>query len=61
MKAAVNYFLRLGLMQSGKRQQKKFIVHPHPLALPAGLSYDDVEELVETLEGAGHDVHADRD
>jgi hypothetical protein len=57
VKAAVNYFLRLGLMQSGKRQQKKFIVHPRPLGLP----HDDVEELMETLEGAGHDVHADPD
>ncbi len=54
LKAAVNHFLRLGLMQSGKQQQKRFIVHPRPLGLPAGLSYDDVEKLVETLEGAGH-------
>lgn len=54
LKAAVNHFLRLGLMKSGKPRRKRFIVHPRPLGLPAGLSYDDVEELVETLEGATH-------
>ena len=54
LKAAVNHFLRLGLMQSGKQQQKRFVVHPRPLGLPAGLSYDHVEELVEALEGAAH-------
>jgi hypothetical protein len=54
LKAAVNHFLRLGLMQSGKQQQKRFVVQPRPLGLPAGLSYDHVEELVEALEGAAH-------
>jgi hypothetical protein len=54
LKAAVNHFLRLGLMQSGKQQRKRFVVHPRPLGLPAGLSYDDVEELVEVLEGPTH-------
>ena len=51
LKAAVNHFLRLGLIQSGRPQQKRFVVHPRPLRLPAGLSYDHVEELVEALEG----------
>jgi hypothetical protein len=54
LKAAVNHFLRLGLMSSGKQERKKFVVHPRPLGLPAGLNYDDVEELVEALEGATH-------
>jgi hypothetical protein len=54
LKAAVNHFLRLGLMASGKQERKKFVVHPRPLGLPAGLNYDDVEELVEALEGATH-------
>ena len=54
LKAAVNHFLRLGLMFSGKQERKKFVVHPRPLGLPAGLNYDDVEELVEALEGATH-------
>ena len=54
LKAAVNHFLRLGLMQSGKQQRKRFVVHPRSLGLPAGVSYDDVEELIEVLEGVGH-------
>lgn len=54
LKAAVNHFLRLGLMQSGKQQRRRFVVYPRPLGLPTGLSYDDVEELVATLEGDAH-------
>jgi hypothetical protein len=54
MKAAVNHFLRLGLMVAGKPERKRFVVHPRPLGLPQGLSYDDVEELVEALEGPAH-------
>jgi hypothetical protein len=54
LKAAVNHFLRLGLMVSGKRVGKPFVVHPRPLGLPPGLSYDNVEDLIETLEGTTH-------
>ncbi len=54
LKAAVNHFLRLGLMVAGKPERKQFVVHPRPLGLPQGLSYDGVEELVEALEGPAH-------
>ena len=54
LQAAVNHFLRLGLMQSGKQQRRRFVVHPRSLGLPPGLGYDDVEELVEAMEGAAH-------
>lgn len=54
LKAAVNHFLRLGLMTSGKPSRKRFVVHHRPLGLPAGLSYDNVEELLEALEGTAH-------
>jgi hypothetical protein len=54
LKAAVNHFLRIGLMTSGKPPRKRFVVHPLPLKLPAGLSYDNVEELLEALEGPAH-------
>ena len=54
LKAAVNHFLRIGLMNSGKPARKRFVVHPLPLKLPAGLSYDNVEELLEALEGPAH-------
>ncbi|HEX2712839.1 MAG TPA: hypothetical protein VHM88_11525 [Candidatus Acidoferrales bacterium] len=54
LKAAVNHFLRLGLMLSGKRELKPFVVHPRALGLPPGLSYDNVEDLIEALEGTTH-------
>lgn len=54
LKAAVNHYLRLGLTSSGKRTRKRFTVRPRPLGLPAGLSYDNVEELLEKLEGTAH-------
>ena len=54
LKAAVNHFLRLGLINSKKTARKRFLVHPRPMGLPAGLSYDNVEELLEALEGKMH-------
>ena len=54
LKAAVNHFLRLGLLFSGKRERKPFVVHPRPMGLPAGLNYDRVEDLIEALEGPAH-------
>ena len=53
-KAAVNHFLRLGLMVSAKPDRKPFLVHPRPLGLPPGLSYDNVEDLIEAIEGTTH-------
>ncbi len=53
-KQAVNHFLRLGLMASKQQSRKPFLVTPRPLGLPPGLSYDNVEELLEALEGATH-------
>ena len=50
-KARVNHFLRLGLMASQHQKPKTFTVHPRPLGLPAGMSYDNFEELLERLEG----------
>ena len=54
MKAAVNYFLRRGLSTSSEKEQEPFVVHPRPLGLPPGLSYDNVAELMEALEGPLH-------
>ena len=54
LKAAVNHFLRLGLMGSGKPDRKQFSVHPRELGLPPGLSYDNVEDLIEAIEGTTH-------
>jgi hypothetical protein len=53
-KEVVNHFLRLGLMASKRPAQKPFVVAPRKLGLPSGLTYDNVETLLETLEGPAH-------
>jgi len=54
LKAGVNHFLRLGLMAAGKPPAKPFVVHPRPLGLPPGLSYNRVENLLAALESPLH-------
>jgi ribosomal protein L10 len=54
LKAVVNRLLRIGLTNSRKAPNTPFVVHPRPLGLPPGLSYDNVEELLEALEGPTH-------
>ncbi len=53
-KQAVNYYLRLGLVAAKQKTRKPFVVTPRPLGLSPGLSYDNVEELIEALEGDTH-------
>lgn len=53
LKTAINHFHRL-LMASAKHAAKPFSVRPRPLGLPPGLSYDNVEDLIEALEGPLH-------
>jgi hypothetical protein len=53
-KAAVNQFLRLGLMRTGQSAARPFLVAARPLGLPPGASYDNVAELLEEIEGGGH-------
>lgn len=55
IKDAVNYYLRVGLdVQAQMTSAKPFVVRARPLGLPPGLSYDNVEELIEQLEGPLH-------
>jgi hypothetical protein len=53
-KETVNRFLRLGLTTPQAQNRKPFTVEPRPLGLPPGLSYDNVEELIEAIEGVTH-------
>ena len=50
-KEGVNRFLRLGLMASKQPVRKPFVVTPRKLGLPPGLSYDHIEDLLESIEG----------
>jgi hypothetical protein len=51
LRLAANYLQRF---RFEKQQVRRVMVNPHRLGLPAGLNYDNVEELIEGLEGAGH-------
>ncbi len=53
-KEVVNRLLRLGLMASRGPTPKRFIVTPRKMGLPPGLSYDNVEQLLEAIEGVQH-------
>ena len=53
-KEVVNHFLRLGFMAPKQPHRKRFLVTPGALGLPPGLSYDNVEELIQALEGPMH-------
>jgi hypothetical protein len=53
-KAAVNHYLRLGLMAAKQPGGKKFVVKPRALGLPPGLNYDNIGELLDTIEGPSH-------
>jgi len=53
-KEVVNRVLRLGLMTANHSEHKAFVVKPRKLGLPAAITYDNVEQLVEHLEGPTH-------
>ncbi len=53
-KEVVNRVLRLGLMSANRPARKPFTVKPRRLGLPSGITYDNVEQLVEHLEGPKH-------
>lgn len=53
-KEAVNHFLRLGLSADRKPARKPFVVTPINLGLPEGYDFDNVERVIELLEGPLH-------
>ncbi len=54
-KAVVNETLRLGLLaEKDLRKSEKFVVRSRPLGLKKGLSYENIGELLERIEGAAH-------
>lgn len=54
-KAAVNHYLRVGMVHAKRRPKRKpFVVKSRPLGLPPGMSYNSVSQLLEDLEGPMH-------
>jgi len=53
-KEVVNHFLRLGLAAAKRPTRKPFVVTPRKLGLPPGLTYDNIEQLLESVEGLAH-------
>ena len=53
LKAAIKHFSSLGPALF-RKPGRRFIVHPRPLGLPTELNYDNLEELVESLESSVH-------
>lgn len=37
-----------------EEMRRRFIVTPRPMGLPEGLSYDNIGELIQHLEGPDH-------
>jgi hypothetical protein len=50
-KEVLNHTLRLGLAAGKQSPTKPFIVKPWALQPPAGLSFDNVHELLDALDG----------
>ena len=50
-KDVVNDAIRAGLTNSSSRKPKPFRVKSRPMGLSPGLSYDNIEELLDQIEG----------
>ena len=53
-KELVNRSLRQGLVGGQQQLRKPFSVTPRPLGLPNGINYDNIEDVIEFLEGPAH-------
>ena len=51
LKETVNDLLRLGLIAAAKPAARPFVVKPRALGLLPGMSYDNIGELIEQIEG----------
>ncbi len=52
LKTTVNRILRIGLMAAQHQKPlEPFVVAPFDLSLPPGLNQDNIEELLDALEG----------
>ena len=54
LKQVVNDLLRLALAARRRPESRPFVVTARALGLRAGLSYDSVGDLLDSVEGPGH-------
>ena len=54
LKHVVNDLLRHALAARRRPESRRFVVTARALGLRAGLSYDSVGDLLESVEGPGH-------
>lgn len=54
LKQVVNDLLRHALAARRRPESRPFVVKARPLGLRAGLSYESVGDLLESIEGPGH-------
>ena len=50
LKQTINDLLRLGLIAAKQLSPKPFVVKPRAMGLPLGMSYDNIGELLESLD-----------
>ncbi len=53
-KEVINRILRLGLMAANRPARKAFAVKPRKLGSLSAVTYDNVEQFIEHLEGPEH-------
>ena len=54
LKETINSALRNGLLVANRPAPKPYVIQPRVMGLPPGLSYDNIAELLEQIEGPGH-------
>lgn len=54
LKATVNHLIKLGLAMQSSLAPAPFRVEPLSLGLPPGMSYDNVQELLDQLDHPDH-------
>lgn len=52
-KTTVNRLLRLGMMAAQQQPLDSFVVTPLKIALPPGTNPDNIEDVLDQLEGPG--------
>jgi hypothetical protein len=52
-KITINRLIEKGLSASKENVEEPYVVKPFPIALQAGMNYDNISELLDQLDGPG--------